>query len=175
MNQSENNVDEKNELITEFLDRLVSLRKSGNYNEIEEMLIKVDEKKEYKHENDYSNTVRYIDNDSIVDVRIWSDYDTRKNIKILHYVCSNRDICISLNNKILKLWLYDMDSEMSKFFYKARKIYCEKEYRLSLSVEYKLWKEFISRCDTLNITITQGFKSCINDFIEHKTCQSYQW
>lgn len=180
MNSNEDN-NYKNDLFVIFIDKLVTLYVKRKYDELENILIgKENDKRTYRYSNKSSNGAKYIDNDSIIVVRPWTDNETKRLIEALHYVCFDDFIKLRLSEKIVKLWLYNMNTEMNQFFFscgngtdnKIKRIKCDEEHRLTLKIEKKTWSEFVKRCEILGITTCIGFKNCIEFYIEQKanTC-----
>lgn len=155
----------KNDLYTIFLDGLISLYVQKRYDDLHFILIG---NSDLKSDTNTLNPT-YIDTDSIINVRVWTDEETKRLLDILHYVCIDSENIISLNNRIIELWLYEMNTEMSRFFYRASKVECNRDRHLTLKVNKNVWNDFTSRCNALNVTIPIGFKTCMHEFLEQKS------
>lgn len=169
MNQEENNNDYKNDLFTIFFDRLFSLYIKREYDEIEKILIGTNESKSYSFVSKNTNGAKYIDENSAIPVRVWTDSETKRFLEVLHYVCKDENTIVLLNSKMIELWLYEMNSEMSRFFYRTKNIECERECYITIGIEKEKWSEFIKRTKLFKITIPDGFKDCINMYLRQKS------
>lgn len=167
MDNNDENNEYKNELCHIFLEKLVTLYNKRDYDEIEKILIGKNESTTYNFPCKI-NGATYVDDNTVVDVRVWTDEITKSIIDVLYYVCRYENMIISLNNKMIKWWLYSTNTEISKFTYRNKKFECNKDCRLTIKIEKDLWDEFIARTKVFNVTIPAGFKICINDFLEQK-------
>lgn len=168
MNQEEDIDECKNDLFTIFFDTLITLYVKQDYTAIRKILIGSNEPSTHKFVSKDSNCAKYIDEDSIVPIRVWTDNETKKYLDMLYYVCKDENTIVSLNNKIIESWLCEMNTIMSRFFYKSRNVTCTKGCRMTFRVENRTWNEFISRCSALNITQLNGFKTCVSEFISQR-------
>lgn len=165
----ENELDEyniDNTLI--FLEKLITLYDNRQYDELRQVLTgssQID-----AHKLLPSKGAKYIDEDTIINVRIKTDEETLGIIDILYNLCKDENIIISLNNKMMRLWLYEMESEMSKFFFRAKlNGECKRDYYLTLKMEKKIWDDFAVRCGKINVNFCKGFKTCLTKFLEQKS------
>lgn len=174
MDNSENCIENKykNDLFIIFLDKLITLYNEREYDRIRNILIG-DKCEIKKHKYVYKNGCsKYYDNDSIIITRIWTDNETKKLLDVLYYVCIDENVTISLNNKLIEFWLYTLNSEMSKFFYDTSNkitIECNENYRLSFKIQRQIWSDFVKKCKTLGITVSMGFKNCVNGYLEQES------
>lgn len=160
-----------NDLITSFLNRLLTHYINREHDEIEKILIgkkNVNEERIYKYSPKNPDVPKYIDEDSIINVRVWTNEETKELLKILYYVCKDENNIVTLNNKMIELWLFETNTEMCKFFHKEKKIEISKLYRPIIKIKKNTYSEFTKRCELLGINGTQGFHMCINNFIEQK-------
>ncbi len=162
-----NNIDNS---ITPFLDKLISLYIKGEHNKIRRILIGTNEPKEHNHVS--KTGARYIDNNTIIPVRVWTDNETREYLETLYCICKDKDMIITLNNKMIGLWLYEMNNEMSKFFYRSKNIECSRDTRLTIEMEKEKWDIFTERVKLFKIKAPEGFKDCINRFLKQKAASS---
>lgn len=165
-----NNID-KNNLFIIFLDKLMTLYNQEEYDKIKNILIGNKQDIEYKYSHKNGNST-YYDEGYITTVRVWADEETKKQLDCLYYVCTDENTIISLNNKIIEMWLHILNYEMSKVFYNIdnkKTVECSKDHRMYFTIQNKKWSDFTKKCKTLGITINIGFKDCVNKYLDEKS------
>lgn len=164
----------EDDLVVLFLNKLLTYYVNKEYEELEKILIGNKETSRnhiYRYSYNNSDSAKYIDEQPIIERRVWIDEETRKTLKILYWVCRDKNKIITLNNKIVKLWLFETGTEMSKIFYKMKDIKCNHDYRINLKIEKDTWESLVNSCELLSTTVPEGFKACVNEFVEQKAKQ----
>ncbi len=168
--KKEHSSDDTREVISFFLDKLISLYIRGEHDKISKILMGTNESKEYKYVS--RKGTRYIDNDTVVSVRVWTDNETREYLETLYCICKDKNMMVTVNNKMIGLWLYEMNTEMSRFFYRSKNIECSRDSRLTIEIEKEKWDAFTDRIKLFKIKSPEGFKDCVNKFLKQKATLS---
>jgi len=158
-----------NDLSISFMNKLIEIYDERDYENIRKILIgNRTSEKVYKYELNNGSSL-YIDDDSNITVRIWIDNESKQILDVIYYVCE-KDIflCYNINCKIIDLWTYTTNNDMSLFFKEIIKSSGDVFY-IRLKVNKKVWDKFILNCKRLGITLQDGFKSAIKEYIKNKT------